>query len=98
MRSWQNRNLTFEGKSLIIKTFGLSQLIYGMQICEIRSESIRLIEKYMFCFVWLGSRSVKERGVDRIKRSVLKNDYSEGGLNEMESQKEQMFNNGVKSW
>ena len=35
----------------------------------------------IFGNVWLGSRSEKERDVDRIKRSVLKNDYGEGGLN-----------------
>ena len=81
LRSWRSRNLTFEGKSLIVKTFGLSQIIYGMQICEIRVGCIKLIETHMFSYIWLGSRSVKERRVDRIKRSVLKNDYNEGGLN-----------------
>ena len=35
----------------------------------------------MFGFIWLGTKSDKERGIDRIKRSVLKNAYSEGGLN-----------------
>jgi hypothetical protein len=35
----------------------------------------------MFGFLWLGNRSDKEKGLDRIKRSVLKNNYSEGGLN-----------------
>ena len=34
-----------------------------------------------FSFVWLGCRSQKERGIDRIKRSVLKNGYDAGGLN-----------------
>ena len=52
-----------------------------MQVCELRELSIKLIEKCMFGYVWLGSRSDKERGADRIKRSVLKNDYGEGGLN-----------------
>ena len=32
LKAWKSRNLTYEGKSLIIKTFGLSQLIYGMQV------------------------------------------------------------------
>ena len=47
----------------------------------IKDESIKRVEQIMFGNVWLGSRSEKERGVDRIKRSVLKNDYGEGGLN-----------------
>ena len=32
MSSWKSRNLTLEGKSLICKTFGLSQLVYCLQI------------------------------------------------------------------
>ena len=28
LKLWKNINLTIEGKSLILKTFGLSQLIY----------------------------------------------------------------------
>ena len=81
LRAWRNRNLTYEGKTLIIRTFGLSQLIYGMQVLEIKDNCIKKIEQIMFGYIWLGSRSNKERGVDRIKRAVLKNVYSEGGLN-----------------
>ena len=77
----KNRNLIYEGKSLIIKTFGLSQLIYGMQVIEIKDTCIQKIEQTMFGYIWLGSRSDKERGIGRIKRAVLKNKYSEGGLN-----------------
>ena len=32
LKRWKNRNLTFEGKSLIIKTFGISQLIYNQKL------------------------------------------------------------------
>ena len=34
-----------------------------------------------FGFLWIGSRSEKEKGIDRIKRSVLKNGCESGGLN-----------------
>ena len=37
--------------------------------------------KKIFGNGWLGSWSEIERGVDRIERSVLKNNYDEGGLN-----------------
>ena len=78
---WRSRNLTFEGRSLIIKTFGLSQLIYNLQVYELKKESITEIERAIFGFIWLSNKSTAERGIDRIKRAVLKNDYSEGGLN-----------------
>jgi hypothetical protein len=41
LKSRKNRNLTYEGKILIIKTFGLSQLVYALQSYEINSESIK---------------------------------------------------------
>ena len=31
--------------------------------------------------MWIGSKSDKERGIDRIKKAVFKNDYDSGGLN-----------------
>ena len=78
---WKNRYLTFEGKSLIIKAFGLSQSIYSLQVLEVRKLCIIRIERSSFGFLWIGCRSEKEKGIDRIKRSVLKNGYECGGLN-----------------
>ena len=51
LRAGRNRNLTYEGKSLIIKTFGLSQLIYGMQVIEIKDACIKKIEQIMFGYI-----------------------------------------------
>ena len=81
LKRWKNRNLTFEGKSLIIKTFGMSQLIYNLQVVEIKELCIKKVERINFGYVWIGSRSDKERGIDRIKRAVFKNAYVNGGLN-----------------
>jgi hypothetical protein len=38
---WKLHNLTFEGKSLIIKTHGLSQLTYNLQAYRLREECIK---------------------------------------------------------
>ena len=38
------------------------------------------MERINFGYVWIGSRSDKERGIDRIKRAVFKNEYVNGGL------------------
>ena len=81
IKLWNSRNLTFEGKILIIKTFGISQLIYVMQVCKIKETCMKLIEKIIFGFIWKAHRSERERGIDRIKRSILKNKYEDGGLN-----------------
>jgi exonuclease III len=78
IRAWSHRNLTMEGKSLIVKTFGISQLIYNLQAYNIEKEEIAEIEKIIFKFLW--SKSDSQNGIDRIKRSIMKNDYQNGGL------------------
>ena len=52
LKKWRTRNLTYEGKSLIIKTFGLSQLIYTLQVYSIKDECIKTIERSIFGFIW----------------------------------------------
>jgi len=79
LKPWLNRHLTLEGKILLIKTFGLSQLIYNMQCINFEETQIRDIEKKMFFFLWAKGQETKY-AIDRIKRKVLKNDYENGGL------------------
>ena len=80
LRLWQSRHLTLEGKSLILKTFGISQLIYNMQCVTFVSKDLKTVEQYIFNFLW-GTKNIEEtRARDRIKRSVMKNEYKDGGL------------------
>jgi hypothetical protein len=80
LRLWQSRHLTLEGKSLILKTFGISQLIYNMQCVNFESKDLKVVEQYIFNFLW-GTKNIEDaRARDRIKRTVMKNDYNEGGL------------------
>jgi hypothetical protein len=73
------RNLTIEGKILIIKTYGLSQLIDNLQCYGILQKELVLVERLIFKFVWSKDWS-KLHVCERIKRSVLKAEYEEGGL------------------
>ncbi len=77
---WKPRRLTMEGKSLIMKTFGISQLIYIMQCVKIDATQLSQIEQYIFNFLWDTKDYEGTRARDRIKRSILKNDFNEGGL------------------
>ncbi len=77
---WKSRHLTFEGKSLILKTFGISQLIYNMQCTRFEKVQLDEVERLIFNFIWSTKNIVNPRARDRIKRSVLKNDYESGGL------------------
>ena len=70
-----------EGGILIVKTFGISQLIYILQVGRIHEACSKEIERMIFGFIWNVHKSDRGRGKDRIKRSILKNKYVEGGLN-----------------
>ncbi len=78
IKQWTPRHLTMEGKTLIIKTFGLSQLIYNMQSYQFRIADLKDAEKLIFKFIW--STNDKQNGVDRISRKVMKNEFEEGGM------------------
>jgi len=74
---WSQRDLSIEGKIVIVKTFGLSQVIYSMQNYFFSHSQLREIEKIIYKFIWSKRGKV---GVERIKRNILKNNYEMGGL------------------
>ena len=49
---WLPRCLSVEGKITIVKTFGLSQIIYALQMCEIKAIDVKKIESIIFRFLW----------------------------------------------
>ena len=44
---WRQRNLSLKGKILIVKTFGLSQLVYSMQATSFHTKELKLIEQIL---------------------------------------------------
>ena len=77
--SWLHRGLSIPGKIVIINTFGISQLIYSMQVCEFTKDDLKRIEQMIFKFLW-SKNWYGNKAPDRIKRDILKGDYDEGGL------------------
>jgi hypothetical protein len=80
LKKWMVRNLTLEGKILIVKTFGLSQIIYNLQCYQISQVDLVRIERLIFKFIW-SKKWKDQRPIERIRRSVLKNNVDDGGLN-----------------
>jgi len=76
---WLPRFLSLEGKLLIVKTFGLSQIIYSLQMNEIRDTELKTIERLVFRFLW-NNKWAGNPAPDRIKRNQLKKKYEDGGL------------------
>ena len=70
---WRNRNLSINGKMIIVKTFAISQLIFSSQFQTIRPKDVRRIEHICYTFVW--------NGKDHVRRAVLKSERHNGGIN-----------------
>jgi len=77
---WRSRQLTLEGKILIVKTFGLSQLIYSLQSVIIKKVDKLKIEDLIFRFIWNIKKSNKISS-GKINRPTLKSSIDQGGLN-----------------
>jgi len=76
---WRMRNLTLQGKILIVKTFGLSQLIYSMRAITINKKEIKSIDNIIYKFIWnIKPSSIKTSG--KIRREILQNPFVKGGL------------------
>ena len=76
---WRQRNLSLEGKILITKTFGISQLIYSMQATYVRDLELKKIEDIIFRFIW-NTKQANKRVIGKINRSQMKEQIERGGL------------------
>jgi len=56
LNSWKKRNLTLYGKINIVKTFGLSKLIYNASLLAIPEHFIKETEKLILTSFGMGNR------------------------------------------
>ena len=73
LNSWKRRNLTLLGKINIIKTLGLSKLIYNTSVLVIPEQLIKEINSIIFNFIWDGKPP-------KIKKSTIIGERKRGGL------------------
>lgn len=73
LQIWSSRNLSLEGKNLLVKTFGISQLIHSMQTCNVTIGDLKKIETIIFAFLWSSK-------CDKIKRQFMFLSKGQGGL------------------
>ncbi len=72
LNHWKMRKLTLFGKILILKSLGISTLIYNMSLLETNNEIVKRINKITYDFIW--------RKKDRIKRKTIIGSISNGGI------------------
>ncbi len=77
--AWQFRGLSLGGKITVVKTFGISQLIYTMQACNYAENDLEKCEAFIFKFLWSKNCNIA-LAPDRIGRGIMKQDYDRGGL------------------
>ena len=70
---WKARDLKLFGRVLIIKSLGLSQLVYSASNLNVPQEIIPIIDTKLFNFLWKNRR-------DKIKRAGLYQDREKGGI------------------
>ena len=70
---WKARNLTLFGKVLIMKSLGLSQIVYAASNVNVPKEVIYTIKTKLFSFLWNNKK-------DKIKRESIYQEYDKGGI------------------
>ena len=74
MSIWRCRGLSMYGRIMIVKTLGISEFLYIASLINVPEWVINTVESAIYGFVWKGKK-------DRIKRTVLINNFRNGGLN-----------------
>lgn len=70
---WSSRDLTIFGRAMLIKTLGISQLIYSASNLDAPEGIVEVVRTKSFKFLWKNKK-------DKIKRSGLYQDSDNGGI------------------
>ncbi len=74
LNSWHTRGLTLQGRITVVKSLGISQMVYPLMNTVVPEKALTEINKVVYEFIWQGMRRIK------IKQNVLMQDYRNGGL------------------
>ena len=69
----ESKKFDLFGKVLIIKSLGLSQIVYAASNVNVPNETIYTIKNKIFGFLWDNKK-------DKIKRESIYQDYDKGGI------------------
>ena len=72
LNGWKRRKLTLLGRINIVKTLGLSKLIYNASVLSIPKHFVKEINRISFNFIWEGKPGkVKRSTIIREKKNVV---------------------------
>ena len=78
-RNWSRRNLSTLGKIVLAKTFGVSQIIYVLQLMRLNDSHFKKINAVLYKFIW-NKHYLAAKAPERIKRDIVTNQIINGGL------------------
>ena len=79
LKTWSARQLSILGKILIVKTFGISQVIYLLQTLNLCENHFKKINAILYKFIW-NRHFMAAKGPERIKREIVNKSIKLGGL------------------
>lgn len=78
-KRWSRRSLSTLGKILIVKTFGISQIIYLMQSLTLEKKHFKTLNDILYKFIW-NKRYQASKAPDRVKREYMNLSVKNGGF------------------
>lgn len=73
LNMWRRRNLTMGSKIAVIKTYGITQMLYLSAILKIPDWAIKEMENTLYEFLWNGKQH-------KVKTKMVIQDYNDGGF------------------
>ncbi len=74
LNMWKMRGLTLTGKTYLLRSVGLSTLLYAAEIQAVPKHVKTEVEDIIWNFIWDGK-------IDKVKRDICMRTVSEGGIN-----------------
>ena len=78
MSKWSKRSLTTLGKILIVKTFGISQVIFLLQSMMLEKKHFKLLNEILYKFIW-NRHFHAAKAPERVKREIINTKLNLGG-------------------
>ena len=88
---WRARNLTLFGKVMIIKSLGLSQLVYSAWTLNVPEEITSILKTKLFSYLWNNKK-------DKIKREGFYQDIHKDGLRMVDTEIPRLLSPGNSKW
>ena len=73
IKDWTKRNLTMLGRITVVKSLIIPNITYVASVTTLDKEYLAKFKRLIFSFIWNNKQ-------EKVKRVILCNDYSEGGL------------------